>query len=404
MKYKLLLVTAIVVMLFCSACIYLVVPESTAAPGATPRQAQESRAAEVKTYNPSVVLLPDLIPTRLLYDPAEVAIDSAVYFDSSILNIGSADSDDFNIKWFVNGKEMGYGWHPPIRAGNEDRDSNSQFKWIPQESGTYKIEFVVDCDEMVDEENEFNNTAAVTITIQPPKNETATLEGPYIEGLELRNGIYYYKDGNRFEVQAGYIAGYVLPNVYVNDILTGAVCLKPIVTIKLLNDAIVQTPSGQICMKTVLPFDIAGFEGKVQVGEMFLHPADRSSDHRVLYVYCDGSVNVLNTIGTGTLIAGEFELSSGASLRSVTFENSLEKYNPELAFRSIVFYSNGTEFKEYKPEVETKYSEMYYSAFIAEKEKNSIIFLDFIAPNLPSELTANDLLTVDGYPVFINQQ
>ena len=124
----------------------------------------EADAAPVPAQQPEEPL-PDLVPKEIVYDEASLKKGTTIFFDSGILNDGDAPSDGFNIKWFVNGEELGYGGHQGIQAGSVDMTYNSQFYWKPTSSGTYKIEFVVDCDEFIPEEDESNNTVSVTITI-----------------------------------------------------------------------------------------------------------------------------------------------------------------------------------------------------------------------------------------------
>ena len=111
------------------------------------------------------VPLPDLVPTEILYDTAKLKIGTTIFFDSGIFNGGDAPSNGFNIKWFVNGSELGYGGHQGIKAGSLDMTYNSQFYWKPVASGNYTIEFVVDCDEFIPESDEDNNTVSVNVTI-----------------------------------------------------------------------------------------------------------------------------------------------------------------------------------------------------------------------------------------------
>ena len=403
MKTKLILAFAVASMLICSACIYLVPPETPAASGVEPNQAQESRAAEAKKFDSSSASLPDLTPTALEYDSAAVALGSTVYFDSSIRNTGSADSDGFNIKWLVNGSQEGYGGHPGVRAGKTDADSNSQFSWTPQETGIYKIEFIVDCDGFIDESNESNNIAAVTLTILPAASTSSNFDGPQIEGLVLQNGIYYYAENNRYNENPGDIAGYVKPNVFVNNRQTGAVCLKPVACLLVMSEAMGQIPNDQIKLKVMVPLDIAGFDGRVNINEATFYQSTGGDAHRMLVVQCDASVNILNTINHGTLTAGSFETQGGLMLRSVVSLDAYNDFRSDLAFKNIVISSDGTELKEFKRGTTTEYELLAYGELIAQKDRNSMIYLDFYAQDLPSTLTLDHLVTVDGYVVFITE-
>jgi hypothetical protein len=405
MKIKLLVVFIVALSLLCGACVFYINPPSSESSGSEPNAAQESRAAEAKKYQPSAVSLPDLVPTTILYDVSQLAIGNTVLFDSSIRNVGAADADGFNIKWFVNGIETGYGGHPGIRAGAEDKDSNSLFKWTPDQAGTYKIEFVVDSDGFIEELNEKNNTSSVTVTVSENAGAAQAQQddGPYIDGLVLQNGIYYYTETNRFDELPGYIAGYVCPSVYVNGKLTGGVCLKPIACMTVLTDALEQIPSGQPKLKVVVPLDIAGFDGKVEIGETALYPSGGGKAHQVLAITCGGSVSVMNTMQHGTLTAWEFKLNTGETLRAVAHVESYENFKSNYAYRNIVICSTGTDLKKYRQGVDTEYENMVYGDVIVQKNRDSVIYLDFVTKDLPCVLTVDDLLTVGGYVVFCNE-
>ena len=69
---------------------------------------------------------PDIAPTAIRYDQQKTQVNTKIYFDSGIVNNGGADTEVFNIKWFVDGKEVGaYGSHAGVPAGTEVLDGNS---------------------------------------------------------------------------------------------------------------------------------------------------------------------------------------------------------------------------------------------------------------------------------------
>ena len=109
--------------------------------------------------------LADLIPTAIQYNSGSIAISKRVLLDSGIQNNGGSDTGIFNIKWFVNDAQVGYGGHDPVAAGATDLNGNSAYEWTPSAPGTYIIRFVVDPDQNVVESNESNNEASITITI-----------------------------------------------------------------------------------------------------------------------------------------------------------------------------------------------------------------------------------------------
>ena len=109
--------------------------------------------------------LADLTPTAIQYNSGSIAIGKRVLLDSGIQNNGGSDSGIFNIKWFVNDVQVGYGGHVSISPGTTDLNGNSAYEWTPSAPGTYVIRFVVDTDQYVPESNEDNNETSVTITI-----------------------------------------------------------------------------------------------------------------------------------------------------------------------------------------------------------------------------------------------
>jgi hypothetical protein len=107
---------------------------------------------------------PDLVPTAIKFDGAAAALGTKIHFDSGIKNIGGQDTGVFNIKWFVDGKEVGaYGSHEGIPAGATVLDGNSQFDWTFNTPGKHTITFTVDVDNHVAESNEKNNSYSVTV-------------------------------------------------------------------------------------------------------------------------------------------------------------------------------------------------------------------------------------------------
>jgi hypothetical protein len=122
---------------------------------------QEGERTQVPTYA-------DLLPTEITTPYIEKSIEAGdtVYFDSGIKNAGSVLTSNFNIKWFVDGVQVGYGGHNGIPAGAIVMNGNSQYTWTATE-GTHKIKFVVDADNHIVESNEANNSATKTVIVSP---------------------------------------------------------------------------------------------------------------------------------------------------------------------------------------------------------------------------------------------
>ncbi len=124
--------------------------------------------------------LPDLVPDQITIDGEYSRIVRGItgesypvytpgkqlYFDSGITNTGSVEAKGvFNIKWYRDGTEVGYGGHKTVPAGTDMTWDNSQYYWTPMEPGTYTIIFWVDCDNHVKESNENNNKTEITVHV-----------------------------------------------------------------------------------------------------------------------------------------------------------------------------------------------------------------------------------------------
>ncbi len=123
-------------------------------------------------------LMPDLAAMSITNNTADVTAGRQVYLDTGISNNGNASSGAFAVKWEVNGAQAGYGVHNSIPAHTTEMNGNSQLYWTPTSPGYYTISFKVDCDNAVNEENESNNTASLTVFVNPaplPPPQSITL-------------------------------------------------------------------------------------------------------------------------------------------------------------------------------------------------------------------------------------
>jgi subtilase family serine protease len=80
-----------------------------------------------------------------------------------LANVGRAPSGVFNVKWFLDGAQVGYGGHVSLAPGEISND-NIRFDWTPT-SGTHTLRFQADVDHQVPELNEGNNSATVTVRV-----------------------------------------------------------------------------------------------------------------------------------------------------------------------------------------------------------------------------------------------
>jgi pimeloyl-ACP methyl ester carboxylesterase len=153
---------------------------------------------------------PDLIPTDITFGNASLITGRQVHFDSGISNLGNQGTSAFNVKWFVNGQEVGaYGGHSGVPAKKTVLEGNSQFDRTFNTPGTYTITFKVDVDGHVTESNENNNSRSVKIRVvgnsaepQPQKctqivfiglrgsGENPTYESEHKMGETIYRGIF----------------------------------------------------------------------------------------------------------------------------------------------------------------------------------------------------------------------
>ena len=96
--------------------------------------------------------------------PAKGVLTTAV---ATLSNIGTVASGTFNVKWFVDNVQVGYGGHESLGPGQVS-NGNIRFDWTPATGGVHTIEFIADVDGHVIEGNEFNNNFKLKLTIQNP--------------------------------------------------------------------------------------------------------------------------------------------------------------------------------------------------------------------------------------------
>lgn len=124
----------------------------------------ESNETNNSTSITLAVSLADLTPTAIAYNSASLVRGASVLFDSGVRNAGTAGTGGFNVKWFVDGVQVGYGGHTGVAAGAIVLDGNSALYWTAT-AGTHSIRFAVDVDGHVQESNEANNSITVSATV-----------------------------------------------------------------------------------------------------------------------------------------------------------------------------------------------------------------------------------------------
>ena len=116
---------------------------------------------------PEPVYKPDLAPTSIAYD-SNIAVNRQIEFVSCIANYGNISSNEFTIKWEVNGELKYHTIHNGIPANTSRSDLGTHFFWTPTSPGSYTITITVDFDNSVTEENELNNSITETIVVPEP--------------------------------------------------------------------------------------------------------------------------------------------------------------------------------------------------------------------------------------------
>jgi len=107
--------------------------------------------------------LADLIVEDLSFDSTpRVGILTTV--TARLRNRGSVSSVGFNVKWFVNGGQQGYGAHSALGPGQVSGD-NVRFPWTPRSTGSYRIRFEADVDGNVIESNEINGDLEESVDV-----------------------------------------------------------------------------------------------------------------------------------------------------------------------------------------------------------------------------------------------
>ena len=105
---------------------------------------------------------PDLVVENISFSaPPQVGVLTTA--TARLRNAGSSSSGSFNVKWFLDGVQLGYGLHTSLAPG-QISNGNVRFGWIPT-PGTHRLRFSADVDGQVVETNESNNSYEVTVNV-----------------------------------------------------------------------------------------------------------------------------------------------------------------------------------------------------------------------------------------------
>ena len=110
----------------------------------------------------------NLRPAAITMDQPSPVVGRKVNFDSGVQNDGGTGTRGFNVRWLVDGTDVGaYGGHAGVPAGHTVMNGNSQFSWTFATAGTHTVTFVVDTDNHVPESNEGDNSIVINAGVAP---------------------------------------------------------------------------------------------------------------------------------------------------------------------------------------------------------------------------------------------
>src|SRR4029450_3588096 len=89
----------------------------------------------------------DLRVNGIGFNPAPT-VNEATVATASLENLGAAPSGTFNIKWFVDGNQVGYGQPVPLAPGQVSSD-NIHLPWTFTTGGAHTVRYEADVDGQV---------------------------------------------------------------------------------------------------------------------------------------------------------------------------------------------------------------------------------------------------------------
>lgn len=136
--------------------------ECTADPAGAIAEVREDNNSKLRSLGTRDALA-DLRPTVIRFLESEVVPGGIARFDSGVRNDGEIESGSFNIRWLVDGQDVGAnGNHISVPAKKTVLNDNSEFFWnvLP---GRHNITFRLDYDHQIPELKESNNELTVTV-------------------------------------------------------------------------------------------------------------------------------------------------------------------------------------------------------------------------------------------------
>ena len=127
------------------------------------QESNESNNSFERSVTVAAPNLADLVVDDLSFSSApSVGVQTVV--TARLRNAGTLDAPQFNVKWFLDGAEVGYGLHLPLPAGATSSD-NVRFFWTPSSPGPHSLRYTADVDGFVDESNEANNSWEESVNV-----------------------------------------------------------------------------------------------------------------------------------------------------------------------------------------------------------------------------------------------
>ena len=134
------------------------------------RQVSESNE-ENNNFSKSVTVAdnrkPDLVVTGIKFynssgqEVTDLIAGQKVTCKAILRNQGSVSTGrGFNVKWHLDGTQVGYGSHTALAAGATS-DGNVRYDWMIPTAGSHTLKFTADCDNHISESNEDNNLYAI---------------------------------------------------------------------------------------------------------------------------------------------------------------------------------------------------------------------------------------------------
>src|SRR3972149_390021 len=121
---------------------------------------------------------PDLAVSDISFSPAPVP-GASVVATARLTNIGNSSSGSFNVKWFVNGAQVGYGGHASLGPG-QTSTGNVRLPWT-MGSGDTVFRFDADGDRNVEGGGEANNSCQALVR----NGSEVPLADLRVEGMSL---------------------------------------------------------------------------------------------------------------------------------------------------------------------------------------------------------------------------